>query len=117
MSTNKNDEWVAEFDRRTNGLEFLSCGICSKCGDCCGNYDMGEDELCEAVENGSVCDEGCFSWSDCETCGSSLGGNRYDAHAFMKLNANDEKAEHLVHMNVCEDCLQYIANGTLPGEG
>jgi len=64
---------------------------------------------------GGGCDrEGCgedseafFSWSACEACGSTLGGDRYAAHGCIDGN--------VVHFHICTDCLFYHANGELPG--
>ena len=47
-----------------------------------------------AIECQDVLDEGSFSWSGCDFCGSTLGGDRYCAH--------DENGNHL---NICVDCL------------
>lgn len=80
------------------GLEHVSVGYMSyeKCGDC----PIGGDE--------SDCgDEGHFSWSACDCCGSSLGGTRYAAHGL-------DSEGNIVHLDVCVDCLQFIANGEEP---
>ena len=47
-----------------------------------------------------------FSWSHCESCGSTLGGNRYAAHGI-------EKDGSLNHFEVCEDCLYFLNYGQL----
>ena len=84
-------------------------GICSACPECQSSYGMGEDELDTAYSNGDVCDEGVFSWRPCESCGSSLGGDRYDAHG---LTADGE----IIHLDICVDCLMLHANGDTPDE-
>ena len=89
------------------GLEFVSVGLCGTCPDCQRDFCMSPRGFYSAVERGTLCDEGGFSWHPCEACGSSLGGNRYTAHAI------DENGD-LVHFSVCEDCLCYIANGDEP---
>ena len=78
------------------GLDFVSVGYIEhdKCSEC------------PEEQNG---DEGHFSWSACGVCNSSLGGDRFAAHG-MDTDGN------LVHLDVCVDCLQYIANGTEPEE-
>ena len=73
-------------DRELSGMTNESAGICPGC----------PEE-----------DEGFFSWSACEVCGSTLGGNRYPAHA---LDANGE----IVHFDACVDCYTYIATGDEP---
>jgi len=51
--------------------------------------------------NEEVGDEGEFSWQPCELCHSTLGGQRYAAHA---LDSNDE----LIHLEICVDCVQNL---------
>lgn len=81
------------------GLEFVSTGACPGCDEC-GLSDNPSDHDRECA------DEGGFSWRECEACGSSLGGNRYPAHARTKDGA-------LLHFEVCEDCLMYLNYGQL----
>jgi hypothetical protein len=54
-----------------------------------------------------------FSWSDCDGCGSTYGGDRSPAHGFVKM---EEGGEEIIHLEVCADCVQYIANGEEPDE-
>ena len=65
---------------------------------------VGKSEGCEQCLE---FDEAFFSWQSCEVCGSSLGGDRYPAHACDAEGA-------IIHLDVCVDCLQYIANGEEP---
>lgn len=100
-------EFVQAIEHYTDGLTHLSVGVCSSCSDCQESHGFCcEYTLEHAIEHEGYSDEGSFSWSYCDTCGSHLGGNRYDAHAFL-----DEK---LIHLSVCVDCLMYIANGDEP---
>jgi len=56
--------------------------------------------------------EGFFSWNNCDCCKSKLGGNRFDCSGY------NEKAKAIqAGYQVCEDCIQYIYNGELPGLG
>lgn len=71
------------------GLDFVSPGIIEDCKEC---PDI---------------DESHFSWSPCDCCGSSLGGDRHAAHG------RDKNGE-LVHLDICVDCLMFIANGDEP---
>jgi hypothetical protein len=80
-------------EQGTEGLDYLSTGYASH--DLC-------DECLEEQD-----DEGFFSWSSCDCCGSSLGGTRYAAHG-------RDKDGNLVHLDVCSDCLMYLANGDEP---
>ena len=48
-----------------------------------------------------------FSWSSCECCGSSLGGDRYHANGINKYT-------HEVNCyEICPDCLYYAEYGQL----
>ena len=81
------------FNANTDGMMHLSVGTCDKCDEC-------KNEI----------DEGHFSWTSCDTCGSSLGGDRFAAHYIDPTDCERQ----LNHIEVCVDCLQYIANGELP---
>jgi len=100
-------KYVQAVKGHLEGLEFVSVGLCGKCPDCQRDYDMSPHVFYSAVESGEVYDEGHFSWGRCECCGSRLGGNRYAAHGI-------DQDDNLVHLEVCVDCLQYIANGDEP---
>lgn len=81
------------FESNTAGMSHLSVGTCDTCSEC-------QDST----------DEGRFSWSACDACGSSLGGDRFAAHYIDDTDCERQPN----HIEVCVDCLQYIANGTLP---
>jgi len=99
-------------ERNLKGVEHLSVGRNHKCDECCvGIADDQRDG------NSILEDEGHFSWSACEGCGSEFGGNRYAAHGIIPvlMGANaDRRVETMIHMDVCADCLAYIANGQEP---
>jgi hypothetical protein len=103
--------WMVEFERRTKGLEAISCGLCSQCSDCQSTFDESEIGLERLIDKG-LCDEGGFSRSGCDTCGNCLGQNLYAGHALIQLDGK----QVLTHLEICQDCLMYIANGQLPGE-
>jgi hypothetical protein len=94
-------------EANTEGLQHISTGLCGQCEECQYRYGLDEEGLTEQIENGEAFDEGGFSWHRCESCGSSLGGDRYAAHGF---NENEE----IVHLDVCVDCVMYHANGDEP---
>lgn len=54
----------------------------------------------------SMAEEGGFSHSSCDSCGSSLAGDRYPAHYWA--------GGELRHDTVCVDCLMFHANGDVP---
>lgn len=61
---------------------------------------------CEPTERERECaEEPSFSWSSCDCCGSTLGGDRYPAHGWL--------GKTLVHLDVCTDCLYYLNYGQL----
>ena len=78
-------------ERELRGVEAVSVGAAKDCGECFA---------CEP--------EAVFSWSSCDGCGSSLGGDRYPGHGLIDGT--------LYHFEFCVDCVQYIANGDEPEE-
>ncbi len=100
-------------ERELKGIGHISAGLASICGCCCQTLDVSEDEMAAGCEDGSIIDEGGFSWQSCESCGSSLGGNRYAAHGF---NGDPTEDGTLVHLDICEDCLLFHANGDEPDQ-
>jgi hypothetical protein len=85
------------------GLRHVSAGACPGCDEC------GLSENCDPYEY-EAAEEEHFSWHSCDCCGSHLGGSRSPAHGFMGLDGK----EVLVHLDVCTDCLVYLANGEEP---
>ena len=100
-------EFEKAIELHTKGLKHVSAGIASCCSCCQHDFHLDEESLQTALENGSVNDEGGFSWAACECCGSLLGGNRYSAHGF-------DKDGGVVHLAICEDCLCFLSNGDIP---
>jgi len=95
---------------RLNGYE-LTLGAevgCPRC-DCATFLDVepGDPQHLLHIDAQEIAGEASFSWSDCDSCGSGLGGDRLPAHG---LNSKEE----LVHLRVCVDCVHYIANGGEP---
>ena len=109
--TDKQNEWVTQVVETCNSTKYrmINPGLCFTCHDCASQfgYDECTDEFEEAIENGTVCDEGGFSWQNCDVCGSSLGGDRYAAHG------HDSEGS-IIHYDICCDCLAYLANGDVP---
>ena len=77
--------------------------------DCCGDHSAESDALAAA-------DEGGFSYSPCDSCGSTFGGDRYPAHAIhLETFGPDAKRPGDVHhIEICVDCLMFHANGDEP---
>lgn len=97
--------FLDDVERCCRGLEHISSSPAKCCETCQSDYGMDEDD--PAWDE--LCDEGGFSWHSCDTCGSSLGGNRYTGHGFTEDG-------DLVHLSMCADCLVYFANGDVPDE-
>ena len=96
-----------------SGSSYISPGITSICEDCRDAYDFCcEHSMQYTLDNNDVDEEGSFSHSSCDLCGSHLSGNRYSAHFF---ECGDPK-KALYHIEVCTDCVLYLANGDEPEE-
>jgi hypothetical protein len=52
-----------------------------------------------------------FMWSNCDLCNSGLGGDRYAATA---LPENPAENRDYVPLEICVDCLCWVANGDVP---
>lgn len=138
MTTERtNDQFTQDVERNLRGVFFFSVGACPGCADCglaspcehCDGYGVKEDESqCEAC-NGTgtheptdherdIANEAHFSWSQCESCGSNLGGDRHPAHGIIAESVEhaQSKDRDITHFDVCSDCLFYHANGDLPFE-
>ena len=135
--------YTERVERNLKGCEAVSTGPCPGCDECreaAGYVPMEyeddedgsvrwyvkadypgwdaygtEDECLAACREafreewhaGRVVSEGGFSWSECDICGSRLGGDREVWHYV----ADGE----IVHADgACVDCVQYLANGTVP---
>lgn len=90
-------DYAERVEKNLEGIEHVSEGPCPGC-ETCGLPEDAEEYDCEPG----------FSWSACEVCGSSLGGDRHPFHGIL-----DGK---LLHLEGCTDCALYIANGQLPDE-
>ena len=95
-------EYVDAVNRGLEGCEAISVGFCDGCPDCPEEQDEGTG------------DEGGFSWTSCDCCGSSLGGDRFAAHFLMPDEHGKAAGQPIQHMEVCVDCLCYLANGDEP---
>lgn len=87
--------------KNTGDLEAFSVGACPGCSTCGLAEDSDEHDRAAA-------EEPCFSWAPCDSCGSTFGGNRHPAHCLWGGEVD--------HLDVCEDCLHYHANGDEPEE-
>lgn len=134
MTKQQYAEFQAAVERNLKGIEFISTGACPGCPECglenktCPSCN-GDGHQFEHDHNGQPCpvcngegqiecsehdrelaEEASFSWRPCDSCGSSLGGNRYPAHGWMKREGHEDL---LLHLNVCTDCLYFLNYGKL----
>lgn len=89
----------------------ISLGTSHSCNECTNGDEIDEDD-CEAL------DEGHFSWQECDSCGSRLGGDRFNAHAIHHeaFGPNAKQPDNMYHIEICVDCLVFHANGDEPEE-
>lgn len=84
MNKQQYAEYESRVEKYLNGIEHISTGPCP-----------GEE----------YSEEPWFSWSPCEVCGSSLGGNRESWHGVVDGS--------IIHGTCCEDCAYYLNYGRL----
>jgi len=104
MTKKQFEEYKENVRRNLDGLEFISSGATSNCEGC----GLGEDPTLWAID---CANEGGFSWSSCDGCGSTLGGQRYPSHALVR--GTDQR----VHLDLCFDCVEFLEYGTQAEEG
>lgn len=101
-------------NRELDGLH-IATGSAASCPECCDTFglDCGGDT--EANQNAmyEAGDEGGFSWSQCDSCGTTLGGDRHTAHGWDS-SGKVPAADCLFHLSICTDCLLFHANGDEP---
>jgi hypothetical protein len=104
-----NTPFEKAFAANTEGLEFLSVGLCATCKICQSDFDEDDaDKFAEKISDGKIFDEGGISRQGCDTCGMSLQATLFSAHAVSK------ETQEVIHLCVCEDCVAFIANAQLP---
>ena len=90
--------FMAAIDTYCKGLDWVSVGCRGKQ---CEYADGAPDHSCEAS----------FSWVQCDSCGSSLGGDRLPATGGW--TAKDGTIE-TIDLDICVDCAMFHANGDTP---
>jgi len=102
--------FMAAFSNGIKDIHVVSAGFSWNCPECLNNYDICCEHKGEHMyQKGEIVDEGSFSHNACDICGSKLGGNRFSAHGVL-----DTDHKEIVHLEVCVDCIMYMANGDLP---
>lgn len=107
--------FMEAFEKGTEGIYYVSPGFSYTCQECLDAHDICCEHKGKYLwEAGEVYEEGHFSCSACELCGSKLGGNRYCAHGIIEDGHSDPQDMQIIHLSVCFDCVMYMANGDLP---
>lgn len=93
----------------------IAPGSSATCEECtCGQeIDLDDDEALQLF------DEASFSWAECDSCSSTLGGDRFNAHAIHveAFGPNAKRPDDIHHISICVDCLMLHANGEEPING
>ena len=86
------------------------------CPECDGDGRIPLEKLTDEQFEGMYLDEGSFSWSECDSCSSHLGGDRFSAHAIHKeaFGPDAKRPDDVHHISICVDCLMFHANGEEP---
>lgn len=95
--------WDAE------GIENLSTGHihCPDCGEETRDAWLETGTCPECGQSRECADEPYFTWSACECCGRSLGGNREHATGYHRRHNDIREYE------ICTDCAYYAEYGQL----
>lgn len=100
---------MAENNRYTNAVAHYSDGLhispgCA--GEQCEHADGDVEHYCEAS----------FSSCQCDSCGSTLAGDRLPATAFIPTEPRPDSPPmgEVIELSICVDCVMYWANGDVP---
>ncbi len=91
----------------------IDAGLLAMCPECQNNLGQSGYELQESIDRDNVVNEGSFSWTPCDICGSTFGGDRYVAHGIVK---DYEDTRVIEHYDICGDCLLYLDAGDVPSD-
>lgn len=91
-------------------------GAAACCVECLNIYGIEETNDVDAMQEELYrLEASSFSWSQCDSCGSTFGGDRHEAHGLSY--ADNGKLNHeIYHLSICTDCLLFHANGDEPEE-
>jgi hypothetical protein len=94
-------------------LYKIAPGICADMA-CCGTEGIDADDY----DTLQAYDEGHFSKSSCDSCDQHLAGQRFPAHAIHKnaFGPTATEPDNVHHIDICQDCLMFHANGEEPEE-
>lgn len=90
-------------------------GASACCSECLDAYDIEDTGDIDAMQEQLYdIESGGFSWSQCDSCGSTFGGDRHDAHGIAVSSTGFVADYDPIHMSICSDCLLFHANGDEP---
>ena len=91
---------------------MIAAGASATCSECTDGDEIDPDDQ-EALQ---AYDEGHFSRWPCDSCDSTLAGDRHNAHAIHKeaFGPDAKRPGDVHHLNICVDCLLFHANGDEP---
>ena len=103
-------EFTDSIDHCLKGINGISPGAAACCPECVSAYGIDDTGDTDAMQEQlyTMC-EPSFSWSQCDSCGSRLGGDREEAHGF-------DSDGQLYHLSICVDCVIFHANGEEPAQ-
>lgn len=95
---------------------IIAPGSAASCEQCRSIHGIADGADLEAAQEIMENDEGSFSWSQCQSCNSRLGGDRHTAHAIHNeaFGPDAKRPDDIVHIDICTDCLMFHANGEEP---
>jgi hypothetical protein len=123
------------------GVSAFSTGVCAGCDECLRNHgythkwsgNLQRKKAQADWESGKWSDESGFTWSDCPSCGMTLGHDGYVGHGIVtvpvyttvtvrtpqglvkKRVATKRTKQVMQHYDgICTDCVCYHANGDIP---
>lgn len=70
------------------------------------SFSVGVSRVCDFCESNPHADEPYFSNCSCDSCGTTVAGDRYPAHGRI--------ASVICCFSICSDCVQFHANGDIP---
>ena len=109
MTKKEYEQYQKRVKKELSTLECLNNGtvLCPDCG------TWVEGENCpDCGMDFDLMNEPSFSWSSCDCCGSSLGGDKYKAMGLIK-NRSPRRKNNWIEYSICVDCMYYIEYGQL----
>ena len=93
----------------------ITPGAAISCPNCFSDF-TNEERAKLSYEDTQSWNEGSFSWHKCDSCNSTLGGDRFPAHAIHReaFGPKAKQPNNIHHIEICVDCLMFHANSDVP---